>query len=334
MFRFKLSILVITHNHEKYIQQALDSIVNQKKDFTYEVLVGEDASTDHTGDLIRNYDRNGLSNFHVYYRKKNIGALNNIVDLIRRAEGEYLIVLEGDDYWLSCEKLNRQVEFLDKNQEFIAVSHKCLLVDENSVPLPYSYSAECYRTEYTLEDFKKGILPGQTATIMYRNIYKDIRICTDLVQVNDYPGDRRFAFLLASNGKIRCWSDKLSAYRYVVLHGESHSATVKEDRNYLKAQLEFYRSIYDYSKQNACIREAYKISEQCYMKVLFRDQFRKEPIWPRKMFGTEIKNAKYKFADYMWILYSVLEYPIERMRYKRYLLVARKVEENRYLYCE
>lgn len=332
MFKFKLSILIITYNHEKYIQQALDSVVRQTKNFSYEVLVGEDSSTDRTGDILRNYDGKDLDNFHIYYRFNNMGALSNILDLIQKAEGEYLIVLEGDDYWLCSDKLQRQIEFLDNNKEFIAISHKCLLVDENSDLLPYSYSAECYHTEYTVKDFRKGRLPGQTTTIMYRNIYKDKKICTDLARVNNYPGDRRFAFLLVANGRIKCWNEKLSAYRHVVLNGKSHSATVKEDRNYLRAQLEFYKSIYEYSKRNSCISDAHKISAQCYMKVLFRDQFRKEPIWSRDKFLVEMKNAEYKFAIWVWIIYSIFEYPVERISYKHYLMVARKVEENRNLY--
>ena len=329
MSDFKLSILVITYNHEKYIVQALNSIVEQHKDFSYEVLIGEDASTDRTADILRHYDPSALQNFRVYYRETNIGALNNILDLIQKAQGEYLIVLEGDDYWISPDKLQRQIEFLDYNKDFIAVSHKCLLVDKNSIPLPFAYSAECYHKDYTLKDFRKGILPGQTTTILYRNIYKNELVKTDLTRIDNFPGDRRFAFLLAANGKIRCWDEKMSAYRYVLLDGKRHSATTKEDRNYLEAQLNFYKSIYTYSKSNRCSGNTRKIAAQCYFKVLFRDQFRKFSIWPRRRFLIEILPAEYKFSIALWILISIFVWPFERLTYKRYLALARQVEKDR-----
>lgn len=326
MYKYKLSIVVIVYNHERYIYEALDSIKKQEKDFSYEILVGEDCSNDNTRNLLRKYDSSSLDNFKIYYRKNNMGALNNLLDLCEKAAGEYIILLEGDDFWVDPCKLKKQVKFLDENKEYIAVAHKCQIVDEYSNFLPYSYSAECYKDEYTLKEFRKGILPGQTATMMYRNIYKDKETSHCLKVVTNYPGDRRFAFLLAANGKVKCWKEKMSAYRHVILGGSSHSATIKEDVNYLQAQLEFYQALYQYAVYMNKSEFVKKISAQCYYKVLFRDQFRRYPIWSRQCFMNEFLKEKRKLSIWGWIIYSILIYPIERFKNKHEIYMAKKIQ--------
>lgn len=311
MYKVKLSILVMTYNQERYIKEALDSIKKQNKDFSYEVLIGDDCSSDSTREILRTYDFSNLDNFKIYYRQCNMGVLHNLLDLCNKAEGEYIILLEGDDYWTDPDKLKKQIDFLDRNEEYIAVAHKCLVVDEFSRPLPYAYSAECYKDEYTIKDYRKGILPGQTATLMYRNIYKSEKISCDLEIVEDYPGDRRIAFLLVANGKIKCWNEKMSAYRHVVLNGTSYSATYEEDIRQLRARLEFFRSLYRYSKENGSTELNCKVSAQCYYKVLFKDQFRRNPVWSRDTFWKEFSREKKKLAIIGWLIYSIFYYPIE-----------------------
>lgn len=337
MYKVKLSILVMVYNHENYISEALDSIKKQNKSFSYEVLVGEDCSTDRTREILRNYNAVELDNFQVFYHQSNMGVMANLVDLCNKAEGEYIILLEGDDYWIDPDKLKKQVEFLDRNRDYIAVAHKCLVVDERSLPLPYSYSAECRKDEYTIKDYRKNLLPGQTTTLMYRNIYKKEDVSCDLDMVVDYPGDRRIAFLLVSNGRIKCWNEKMSAYRHVVLNGTSYSATYKEDVKHLQARLEFFRSLYEYSRKYVPTQMNCKVSAQCYYKVLFRDQFRKKAIWPRNTFLKNFMREENKMAIAGWIIYSILYYPIEvgKIKFENYNIKRIHVKnKKRYEECE
>ena len=91
-----LSIYVPTYNHEKYIARALDSILMQKTDYAYEVLVGEDASTDNTRAVLKEYEKKYPGRFQMYYREKNMHKqkVRNAGDLIRRCSGKYIIALE------------------------------------------------------------------------------------------------------------------------------------------------------------------------------------------------------------------------------------------------
>ncbi|MCR5747047.1 MAG: glycosyltransferase, partial [Lachnospiraceae bacterium] len=108
----KVSVIVATYNQEKYIAKTLESVVSQKTDFKYEVLVGDDASKDGTGRIVKEFGKKYPDIIRPIVREKNIGAYRNFLDLLKRAKGEYLALLEGDDYWVDEEKLKKQVSFL------------------------------------------------------------------------------------------------------------------------------------------------------------------------------------------------------------------------------
>ena len=81
-------------------------------------------------------------------------------------------MLEGDDYWISENKIEHQIEFLEKHPDYIAVAHNCVVVDENNKEINESYP-ECKLTEYSIKEFFYNVLPGQTATVMHRNYVKE-----------------------------------------------------------------------------------------------------------------------------------------------------------------
>ena len=127
-----LSIYVATYNHESYIIRALDSIFMQKTKYRYEVLVGEDCSTDRTREILKQYEKEHQEYIKdgalkIYYRKTNMHKykLNNSYDLEMRCKGKYIIALEGDDYWVDENKIEIQVDFLENHSQYIAVSHNC-----------------------------------------------------------------------------------------------------------------------------------------------------------------------------------------------------------------
>lgn len=229
--RPKVSIVCATYNHEKYLKYALNSILMQKVNFQYEVLIGEDCSTDQTRSILKKYEKKHPNKFKIFYREKNLGPAKNFEDLYKRTIGKYLIVLETDDFWLSSNKLQIEVDYLDSHPECLAVAHKCIMVNEKNELLGLKYP-ECDGEYYTLRDFSRELLPGQTTTIMCRNYYlEDVRINTKLCTKEKYrigPGDKRIAFMLVTQGKIACLNEYLSAYRYVQVGGSSYTANLKK----------------------------------------------------------------------------------------------------------
>lgn len=109
-----VSIICITYNHEKYIFEAIDSFLMQETDFPFEVIIGEDCSTDRTPDIILEYAQKYPNIIKAIIRDKNIGANPNFFECVEKSSGEYIAICEGDDYWINNKKLQQQYILLNK----------------------------------------------------------------------------------------------------------------------------------------------------------------------------------------------------------------------------
>lgn len=228
MDEMMLSIYVPTYNHEKYIAETLDSILMQKTEYRYEILVGEDCSTDNTREVLKRYEKEHPGKVKVFYREHNMHKeeIRNSTDLRLRCKGKYIVGIEGDDFWINPLKIQKQIDFLENHPEYIAVAHNCMVVDKNSERIDETYQ-ECKDNEYTLEHFVSEIMPGQLATLMYRNPNLNDDIDEELMYKNLIPGDRLIFFSLAVSGRIYCMQEIMSAYRHIKTEGSSFSANLK-----------------------------------------------------------------------------------------------------------
>ncbi len=229
----KVSIVVITYNQESYLRHTLESIIAQNVNFDYEVLVGEDHSPDNTADIVREFAEKYPDKIIPYIREQNMGMSPNFVDLILRTQGEYIAVIEGDDYWIDNNMLQKHVDFLDANRDYVACFAKCIIVDENEIRHPEreQYSGFLKTSgDYSTNDFEEYILPGQTATAMYRQeIYTgNLRKLEEMGFDIYHYIDRHFVLMMLASGKIKVFDDEVSAYRYVMAK-ESGSWSSKND---------------------------------------------------------------------------------------------------------
>lgn len=290
-----LSIYIATYNHEKYIARALDSILMQETKYTYEVLIGEDCSTDSTRQILMEYEKSYSGKFQMFYREHNMRneKISNSKDLIMRCQGKYIIALEGDDYWLDKKKIDKQIQFLEEHSEYIAVAHNCIVVDENSEPNGETYP-ECKQSEYTIKHFAYEIMPGQLTTVMYRNIYRDNIIDMSIFEKKLVMGDRRVYFSLVSNGKVHCMQEVMSAYRHVTTQGSSFSATYRyrfsEAEAAALAYLEYARLLKK--------KEVLKYAEFIYLRTMLIGVRDKEITL--KQLKVRIQQVSGKIAA-MWI---------------------------------
>ncbi len=127
----RVSVLLVTYNHEKYIRQALDGVMMQKTDFDFEVVVADDCSQDKTLAIIEEYAPDNL-NLRVLPTERNLGITRNYQRGFAACRGEYVAVLEGDDFWISPTKLKSLVAFLDQHPECAFCFHRFLIHDETS----------------------------------------------------------------------------------------------------------------------------------------------------------------------------------------------------------
>lgn len=224
-----VSIIVPVYNHEDYVEQALTSIIEQKTIYTCEILVGEDASTDNSKDVILKFEKENPGKIYSFYREKNMGATKNGYALYMKARGRYVIVLEGDDYWTDNNKIQKQVSFLDEHQEYIGVACNFSRVDRNGSVL----EKECIRRErvnraFTWRDFLKYGFEFQTATFMYRNFYLDGGDYSILYKAHDLVGDLTVLTILLNQGNIYVMGEVMSAYRYVVDKASTNACSVSD----------------------------------------------------------------------------------------------------------
>ena len=172
--RPKVSVMVITYNHEKYIAQALESVLMQETDFDFEINVIEDCSTDGTQEIIMRYVRKHPHIVKSYFNKKNIGfkvTQKNFYRGFRTLSGEYLAILEGDDYWTSPHKLQKQVDFLEANPDFAICAHNTLKVYEDGSTDPHRFLYWGQRGDATVEDVINLRCFFHTTGILYRNVF-------------------------------------------------------------------------------------------------------------------------------------------------------------------
>lgn len=233
-FDVMVSIIVPTYGHEKFISKALDGILMQRTKYSFEVLVGEDASPDNTRQILQDYEVRYPGFFKMFYRDHNLTqdptSVGNYNDLRYRTKGKYIMCLEGDDYWTDPLKIEKQVDFLESHKDYIAVGHLCTVVDENNAPTGEEYP-ECIDEEYKLGHYLQSIFPGQLATIMHRNFWLNhgnSGVDISILQKNLMPGDRILYFFLVTHGRVGCIQERMTAYRHITRGGYSYSANYRE----------------------------------------------------------------------------------------------------------
>lgn len=164
-----VSVCCITYNHEKYINEAIDSFLMQETDFPFEIVIGEDCSTDNTRKIVEKYKEMYPNIIKLIVSENNVGAQANFQRTNEACIGEYMALCEGDDYWTDKNKLQIQKDFLESNPEYIICYTDVEAFNENGIIQDYIGGAT---KDLTADELKKAT-PINTLTTMYRNIMKD-----------------------------------------------------------------------------------------------------------------------------------------------------------------
>lgn len=165
----KLSVLICTYNHEKFIAQALDSVLRQDVDFDFEIVVGEDCSKDGTRDILGHYQQKYPDRIRVLLRERNLGMHGNFAETFRNCRGEYIALLDGDDYWTSADKLRKQVKFLDAHRDYVAYFHNVTLLYEDNADASHPMYRRKRKSTFTLDDVVSGSCGPATSSTVFRN---------------------------------------------------------------------------------------------------------------------------------------------------------------------
>lgn len=208
-----LSISCITYNQELFISQCLEGFLIQKTNFPFEILIHDDASTDRTADIIRDYEQKYPDIIKPIYQKENqyskgvrgIAARFNF----SRAKGKYIAICEGDDYWTDPDKLQKQVDFMEANPEYTLVYHRVNeLWEESGIIKPETMNSSNEELSYTVLDLAKGNFI-HTPSVLIRSNSIDFNKFTESSKVIDYY----YWMLCAQNGKIKYLPEIMAVYR-------------------------------------------------------------------------------------------------------------------------
>lgn len=220
-----VSVSLITYNHEKYISQALDSVLKQKTDFSFEILVGDDFSSDDTRKIIQEYQDMHPDKISLILHPKRYdeipGRTNNMTNLYN-CRGKYIAMLDGDDYWTDEHKLQQQVDFLERNEDFALTFHDVTRIGDN-LKRPYAFSEKYPRLKKEQQIFTHENLLSEwfipTSSVVFRNF-----INTELPEwfLNVYSADYALLLLATKKGKIFYHTNLMSVWRE---HDNSFSKT-------------------------------------------------------------------------------------------------------------
>ncbi|MGL4865415.1 MAG: glycosyltransferase [Cetobacterium sp.] len=231
----KITVIVLTYNHEKFIKKALDSILEQETQYDFEVLIGDDCSPDGTVKEIKKYVEDYSNKIHLVLRERNIGARNNFLDLLLKAKGEYIALLEGDDYWEDKNKLEKMILFLENNKEYVGGFHNINVIDsENN----YKIQHICHRSKdfsdiNSLEEHYDGKVM-MTLSMVFRNIFlkkENFKKYESMIDEIKYVCDYSLKAFLLSFGKFKYFEDIFGAYRHIDNFGTSWSAQAQIVKN-------------------------------------------------------------------------------------------------------
>lgn len=209
-----VSISCITYNHEQFIAQALEGFLNQQVDFGYEILIHDDASTDCTADIIRDYTKKYpglikpvLQTENQYSKGTRVGAVYNLP----RAKGKYIAFCEGDDFWTDTGKLQKQVDLMESRSGYGLCFHAVDVVDQDGRPSGIAVRPYHCSQNVPIEDIIRGV--GE--------YHRTCSLLARAVLLKNLPkfyfqapaGDLALILYLASQGSVYYIDEAMSAYR-------------------------------------------------------------------------------------------------------------------------
>ncbi|WHP29873.1 glycosyltransferase [Trabulsiella odontotermitis] len=205
--QIKVSICVVTYNQGAYIGPCLESLLNQCCGFEYEIIIGDDASTDGTVDVIKRYASKYPQLITTILHEKNVGAFQNILSVYKIARGKYIAHIDGDDL-AAREKISLQAKVLDDNSDCCIVSHEVCLIDKNGKRIKEKYK-DFPQGIYNKYDLYMNLPFFAHSSKMFRNDLKD----SFWGELTDSAIDIEIHTRQVCKGNIYHINDSLGSYR-------------------------------------------------------------------------------------------------------------------------
>ncbi|RED48377.1 glycosyltransferase family 2 protein [Seonamhaeicola aphaedonensis] len=266
-----VSIIVPTYNHEKYISSCLDSILKQKTNFNYEVIVGEDQSRDNTREICEIYAQKHSNIIRLFlwnregeaYKEDQSTGRNNFTQCYKKARGKYIAICEGDDYWIDEHKLQRQVDFLQANEDYSFCYTRFNTFNQENNSFKIDFNGKYFKSnqvfiDFTLETFQKGWHIG-TQTLVLRKQSFNIENSKKF----KYFRDIYIIVELLKKGKGACLNFVGAVYR---IHGGGVHSSVSVFNGFKKGY-QCHKELYLNNKKNVFLKKKIMHSAQNFIEA-------------------------------------------------------------------
>lgn len=268
-----VSIITLTYNHEPYIRECLDGILMQQTSFKFELLIHDDASTDNTANIIREYATKYPNIIKPIYQTENQYSQKVPIGctyLYPRAQGKYIALCEGDDYWTDPLKLQKQVDFLESHPDYVMCTHHFNTYNQEDGSFGEDWNLN-FTDDFTFDlDFfiKRDCWITQPLTLLFR------RCSLNLCEYSQYPNakDVTLIYQILKKGKGIFLNDNMGIYR--CHNGGIWSKTTRPQQ--IKAEIDTAVGIYciEQSPQAAKLIKN-RIHTLGYLGMLFFKQYYK-----------------------------------------------------------
>ncbi len=272
-----VSVAVITYNMRRYLPQLLDSILMQKTNFAYEIVVDDDHSPDDSRQLLLEYQQRYPDKFVLSLRDHNVRGSRNMYGVLRQCRGEYIAILEGDDWWEWDGKLQYQYDFLQSHPEYIAMygNSWCELSTTRELRRPRRDIHE--PMIFTYRDFQSyhffDRLPNSTDTAFFRNFFAQAPEETVDVfyKAHDMVWDQSLALILYGRGDVYVDPRLMSHHRTIVEKGGTNyqSRYAVEDHKVSDAQMYACHEEYMETVLKRSCRKFYKVRGMLFAEAFW-----------------------------------------------------------------
>ncbi len=279
-----VSVCCLAYNHESYIRKCLEGFLIQKTDFPFEILIHDDASTDGTEEIIREYEAKYPNIIKPLYEKENQwqkGRRGSAIFNFPRARGKYIALCEGDDYWTDPYKLQKQVDFLEENPEYGMVHTDYDRFYTKTGKWLHNIMHETFKNNLSilsgniLEDLLMYRAMVWTGTVCFRKEFVDNKGYQEVVNQNFSVGDFPLWCWIAAHSKLK-YLDDSTAVRQLL----ANSATQGND---FPQQVEIYRTSFDvvkffiikYNLSNEILLNTKEVFYSRALEIYFRSKNKK-----------------------------------------------------------
>lgn len=236
----KVSVLMLTYNQEKYIDEAIRSVMLQKTNFPFELIIGNDASTDRTGAICSAWKERYPEQIILFNREQNLGLQQNFIQTYAHCRGEYIAICEGDDFWTDKHKLQKQADFLDTHPDYSTCFHRVINYYEDKGTKSLSNGGQKRDTD--ILDLARSNYISNVSSMFRHGLFGPLPEWFAEVSTYDYA----IHLLDAQYGKIHYMPKPMAVYRQ---HGSAIWSEAGTDKK-LNIALKIRELLLEYFKEN------------------------------------------------------------------------------------